>query len=367
MVDFPAREETHLTPARTFLDYRQDLRGALKVLAKADRDERKLEVRLPAAWLALAGMHQKAVTPVLAVREIGRAIDLDPDNELLHLWLSDALIENRKPDQALEQLNWLKDHNYLLEHDGEIAFRAGVIEYNRGNFEAAMDHYLDSSIFNPTPHTFLYLADAYQRLGHIGAAKYNYREALRLEPELVEAHRGYWWDVHPTKERKPAPFDRAFGVIKRIPGLPRGLKIRMLYRRGRAHYRRHPEDSHIHFMLGAQALLLGDLETAEKRLLFAKEIVGGYDTEAIARLVLVAMKKDEDAVAGVRLEELRAVQIGGPPGVNELIGRVVDVYSPILEGNRVLDPAQSGRLAEMVEELFPSPSASGPTAALGAG
>ncbi len=351
----PEPGKIHLTLARTFLEYRHDLRGALKVLAEADRDKRKLEVRRVAAWLALAGMNRKVVTPVLAVREIRRAVDLDPDNELLHLWLSDALIENKKPAEALEQLNWLKDHNFLLEHDAEIAFRAGVIEFNRGNYEEAMDHYLDSSIFNPTPRTFLYLADAYLRLGQIGAAKYNYREALLLQPDLVEAHRGYWWFADPDDEVKPSRFDRAFDIVQRIPVIPKRMKIRMIYRLCRHHYRQHPEDSRIHFMLGAHALLLGDLDTAEERLLFANELIGGIDTEAIARLVLVAMKKDEDAVARRRLEELKAVRLGHPPSDDELVARVVNLYLPIMEGVEVLTFSQGARLATMVEQLFPAP------------
>lgn len=351
----PEAGKTHLTLARTFLDYRQDLRGALKVLARADKDERKLEVRRAAAWLALSGMNQKVVTPVLAVREIRRAIDLDPDSELLHFWLSDALIENKKSGEALEQLNWLKDHNSLLEFDAEIAFRAGVIEFNRGNYEEAMDLYLDSSIFNPTPRAFLYLADAYLRLGQIGAAKYNYREALLLQPDLVEAHRGYWWFADPDEEARPSRFDRAFGILNRIPGIPKKLRIRLLYRLCLHHYRRHPEDSRIHFMLGAHALLLGDLETAEERLLFANELIGGIDTEAIARLVLVAMKKDEDAVARKRLEELKAVQHGHPPNAEELAARAVNLYLPVMEGVELLTLSQGARLATMVEQLFPAP------------
>jgi tetratricopeptide (TPR) repeat protein len=349
----PGPGEIHLTLARTFLDYRQDLRGALKVLAAADRGERNLEVRRAAAWLALAGLNRKVVTPVLAVREIRRAIEFDPDDELMHLWLADALIENKKPDEALGELNWLKEHNYLLEHDGEIAFRAGIIEYNRGNYEEAMDHYLDASIFNPAARTFLYLADAHLRLGQVGAAKWNYREALRLQPDLADAHRGYWWGASPAEAFRPGGFDRLFEIIKRTPGIPKKLKIRMLYRLSRSHYRRHPEDSRIHFMLGAQSLLLGDLETAEERLLFANEIIGGLDTEAIARLVLVAMKKDEDAEARRRLEELKAVQLGGPPGREELTARVVNLYLPVMEGVELLSYSQGARLATMVEQIFP--------------
>ena len=350
----PGPAEIHLVLARTFLDYRQDLRGALKLLAAADRNERNLEVRWAAAWLALAGMDRKVVTPVLAVREIRRAIELEPENELMHLWLADALIENKKPDEALGELNWLKEHNYLLEHDGEIAFRAGVIEYNRGNYEEAMDHYLDASIFNPTARTFLYLADAYLRLGQISAAKWNYREALRLQPDLVDALRGYWWGVDPDEAFRPGSFDRLFGIINRVSGVPKKLRIRMLYRLSLNHYRRHPEDSRIHFMLGAQALLLGDLETAEARLLFANEIVGGLDTEAIARLVLVAIKKDEDAEARRRLEDLKAVQLGAPPSREELTSRVVNLYLPVAEGVEVLSHAQGARLAAMVEQIFPA-------------
>jgi hypothetical protein len=62
---------------------------------------------------------------------------------------------------------------------------------------------------------------------------------------------------------------QAFFGLTRLPAFPGRLKIRLRYGLLRLHHRRHPEDSRIHFMLGAHALLLERLDEAEERLQFA--------------------------------------------------------------------------------------------------
>jgi tetratricopeptide (TPR) repeat protein len=343
----------HLTLARTFLDYRNDLRGALRFLSKAGDDGDHPELRKAAAWLSMVGMHNGEIKPPLAVRECRRALEVSPADEALGVWLADALIEAKKPDEALAELERLKEQNYLLEHDPNIVLRTGAIQYNRGNYAEAKDAYEGLVATHPTARAHLYLADALLNLDQIRVARYHYRQALRLQPDLVDAHRGYWWKVPQDEQQKEGLVDALFLFLSRsLRRFPIKPRLKLIYRLLLLHYKRHPEDSRIHFMLGAHALLLKDLTTAEERLLFANELVGGIDTEAIARLVLVRILQDRKADAEKELQALKAVEHGHPPTGEELRERALNLYLPIFEVKDLLTFAQSQWLGEKVETIF---------------
>jgi hypothetical protein len=109
-------------------------------------------------------------------------------------------------------------------------------------------------------------------------------------------------------------------------------------------------------MLGAHALLLRDLETAEERLLFANELVGGNDTEAMNRLAILALMKGEDGKAREWIERSRAVPTRGVSGLSvheELKGRVVNLYLPVLDEPKLLTHEQGQRLVQLSEEVYP--------------
>lgn len=349
----PDAGRAHLTLARTFLDYRSDLRGALRFLDKAGDDGNHPELRKAAAWISMVGLHNGEIKPPLAVRECRRAVEVAPSDEAQGIWLADALIEAKKPNEALAELDRLKEQNYLLEHDPNVMLRTGVIQYNQGNFAEAKNAYEDLVATDPTTRAHLYLGDALLNLDQIRAARYHYRQALLLQPDLVDAHRGYWWKVPPDEQQKEGLFDALFlFVSKTLRRLPRKPRIKVIYRLLLWHYKRHPEDSRIHFMLGAHALLLKDLQTAEERLLFANELVGGADTEATARLVLVRILQGRMGDAEKELRALKAVQHGKPPTRDELRDRVLNLYLPIFEEKDLMTFAQSRWLAEKIEEIF---------------
>jgi tetratricopeptide (TPR) repeat protein len=351
----PSAGRAHLTLARTFLDHRHNLKNALKALDADADDPEHPELRRAAAWISMVGLQSGQVTPLKAVNECRRAVEANPKNETVRVWLADALTGHRKSDEALEELRKLKEMNFLLEHDWQIILREGAIEYNRGNYEAARDYYEDLVAIHPTTRAHLYYADALVNLDEIDLARYHYREALRLQPDLVDAHRGYWWKVPKGQEPKLL-FDRLYRFVNKVKPLPKRWRFKLLYRLARWHFKRHPEDSRVHFMLGSHALLLRDLETAEERLLFANELFSGNDTEAMNRLAILALMKDQDGKATEWLERSRAVPTLGRSGLSvheELKGRAVNVYLPVLDEPKLLSFEQGQRLVQMIEAIYP--------------
>lgn len=349
----PDTGRAQMTLARTFLNHRQNLKAALKALDAADDPEHP-EIRRAAAWISMVGLQTDQVKPLKAVTECRRAVESDPQNETLRVWLADALTEQRKPDAALEELRKLKEMNFLLEHDWQIILREGAIEYNRGNYEAARDHYEDLVAIHPSTRAHLYFADALVNLDEVSRARYHYREALLLQPDLVDAHRGYWWKVPEGHEPKELLFDRLYRVINSRP-FPKRFRFKAFNRLLLWHYRRHPEDSRIHFMLGAHALLLRDLDTAEERLLFANELVGGADTEAMNRLAIVALMKGDDIQAREWLERSKAAPTLRKSGLatrEELRGRAVNVYLPLLDEPGLLTLEQQLKLVTIHEAVY---------------
>jgi tetratricopeptide (TPR) repeat protein len=351
----PNAGRVHMTLTRTFLNHRHKLKNALKAL-DADEDSRNHpEIRRAAAWISMVGLQTDQVKPLKAVNECRRAVEANPQDEAVRVWLADALTAHRKPEEAIGELRKLKEMNFLLEHDWQIILREGAIEYNRGNYEVARDHYEDLVAIHPSTRAHLYYADALLNLDEIDRARYHYRQALHLQPDLVDAHRGYWWKVPQGQEPKML-FDRLYGIVNRIKPLPKRLRFKTLYRLLLWHFDRHPEDSRVHFMVGAHALLLGDLETAEERLLFATEVVGGMDTEAMNRLAIVALMKDETSKAKEWLERSRAVPTLGRSGLSvheELKGRAVNVYLPVLDEPKLLSFEQGQTLVTLMEAVYP--------------
>lgn len=345
----PDAGKRHLTLARTFIDHRHNLRAAIKALANAPEGSSP-ELRAAAAWLSMIGLQRGGVTAHQAVRECRRAVQVAPEDEMLRVWLTDALVEAKKPDEALAELKRLTESNHLLEHDPNIVQRMGAIEYNRRNFERAKTIYEDLVAMNPTARSHLYLADALLNLDQIPAARYHYRQALLLQPDLVDAHRGYWWKVPQGEQATEGLFDKLFLFVARtMRRLPMRPRIELLYLLLRWHYKRHPEDSRVHFMLGAHALLRKDLATAEQRLVFANELVGGIDTEAIARLVLVYLLQGRRDKAGESLQALKTVEHGHPPTPTEIQERAVNLYLPILEVKDLLTRDEQLWLAGKVQ------------------
>lgn len=363
----PDAGRVHFTLARTFLDYRGDLETAVKVL-RSSKEEGDPELRKAAAWLSMVGLNTGEIKATNAVKECRRAVEVAEDDEPLGLWLSDALVEAKKPDEALAELDRLKAQNHLLDLDPNIMLRTGAIEYNRGNFEKAKDSYENLVATEPSARSHLYLGDALLNLDQIRAARYHYRQALLIQPDLVDALRGYWWKVPRGEQAKEDVFDKLFWFVnKRLRRLPMEPRLHLLYLLVKQHYRLHPEDARVHFMLGAHALLLKKLDVASKRLEFANDFVEGLDTEATARLVIVRLLEGRKGDAEKELIKLRTTELGHPPTPQELVDRGLDLYKPVFErpGKPLLCTEDAQWLAEKVVAIFPNLEGVKPSVPLG--
>jgi integrase len=79
-------------------------------------------------------------------------------------------------------------------------------------------------------------------------------------------------------------------------------------------------------------------------------------TEAMNRLAIVALTKGETSKAKEWLERSRAVPTLGRSGLSvheELKGRAVNIYLPILDEPKLLSFEQGQMLAAMVEAVYP--------------
>jgi len=199
------------------------------------------------------------------------AVEAAPGDATARYNLGEAYMAADRPEDALLEFDLAaSDPDYTERY--YLQLNRGMLNYNAGRFEAARDQYQAAADLQRSAEVHLFLGDAHRQLGDHDAARANYLLALHEQPTLVDAHRGYWYVLQPGQvpEDNAPGFDRGYSVINRLPRwLGTHWRHRVFAWWLRRHYRRHPEDTRIHFMLGAHALLAGDLETAEERLQFA--------------------------------------------------------------------------------------------------
>jgi len=263
-----------------------------------------------------------------------RAVSADPANPTARYNRGEAYMALGRPEDALAEFATAAEHPEYRDRY-YVHFALGINAYNLDRPEEARDAYRRAVELRPTARGFLYLADAHRRVGEEEEARTNYRRALQLQPTLVDAHRGYWYTEAPSHEpprRSSWWFDPAYLVVARV--LPRRARPRVLYRLVKTHYRRHPEDSRVHFMLGAHALLLELFDEAEERLQFAYDLLDGIDIEALARLIVVWAlqgRLDEARDGLARLRAAPSLETGAAPVKVELARRAEDFLSPFLD------------------------------------
>lgn len=285
-----------------------------------------------------------------------RAVRADPDNPTARYNLGEAYMALGRAEEALEAFATASLHpEYSDRYYVHLA--RGVIAYNLGRPDDARDPYRRAVELRPTARGYLYLADAQRRVGEERDARKNYRRALRLQPTLVDAHRGYWY-VESDGAKPPRVsswwLDVAYHVLARV--LPRRARHRALYRLVKLHYRIYPEDSRVHFMLGASALLLERLGEAEERLQFAYDLLDGIDIEALARLIAVwgLQGRHDDAHDGlVTLRRTPNLETGAPPTDNELAQRVGNLLSPFFDRPELTTLPGAEELRVSIVETFP--------------
>ena len=285
-----------------------------------------------------------------------RAVAADADNPTARYNFAEAYMALGRAEDALEAFTAVSEHpEYRDRH--YVHWARGIIAYNLGRPVEARDAYARTVALYPSARGHLYLADAHRRVGEEAEARRNYRRALQLQPTLVDAHRGYWYVEDPDDEMPSVSswwLDAAYLLIAHLS--PRRVRHWALYRLVRLHYRLYPEDSRVHFMLGAHALLLQRFEEAEERLQFAYDLLDGIDIEALARLIIVWALQGRHDEARDGLATLRgapSLETGAPPTDEDLAQRVGNLLSPFLDRPELtLLPGAEELRVDMVE-AFP--------------
>lgn len=264
-----------------------------------------------------------------------RAVKSDSMNAMAHYNLGEAYMSDGKVDAGLAEFESLvSDSEYSTRP--YLHMGIGVIHYNHTKqFSLARDAYQRAVDLQPSPQAHLYLADSLRVLKEYKPALKHYREALLLDRELIDAHRGYWGTMNESDQKQgEGLWDRLVRATApsnlRVRRLLRPLNRRLLHWR----LRYYPEDSRIHYMLGAQSLLLEDYVDAERRLNYANDLFDGRDLEAQARLAVVRGLQGRIAEAESLLEGIRAAQVPPAPSGLDLSteeGKIMSILLPFLD------------------------------------
>lgn len=347
------RVRAHYELVRVFIHHRSDPKAAfteLRRVAKSGVDHPDIWGLI--AWLAMTGAETGQIKPAVAVIATKDAVEADEDNSILIWMYGRALASASRYDDASEQFARIQDLE-PFSSDPDFLTTSGAILFNLDRIDEAQVLYARAVKIRPNARRHLYLADTYVRQEDFEKSRFHYREALRFQSDLVDAHRGYWWK-YPYGNPKRAAIDRISLGISRLRWIPNKLKVRLLAPVLRWHHKRHPEDTRIHFMLGANALLRKDFDVAEERLEFSYEVVGGADYQALARLAIVHAANGQyqdmrQAIQGVHdAPELN----GRRPTVEELAIRVADLLAPMIEIPDLLTLESQAAFGKSLEVVF---------------
>jgi tetratricopeptide (TPR) repeat protein len=288
-----------------------------------------------------------------------RAVRSDPDHAQSRYNLGEAYMSNGEVEQGLAEFEALVDDPEYSQRP-YLHMGIGVIHYNHTHdYEKARDAYRRAADLRPSPQAFLYLADAYRVLEEFGPAREYYREALLLEPTLVDAHRGYW-ALGESNSVAPPGFNRVVSYMAEARTSPIQLNRRLrpiLWRLLLWHYRRHPEDSRLHYMPGYCALLRGDFAFAIERLIYEYELVGPADLESLAAAAVARVLSGDLAQAKRDLITLHDAPLRS--GIEELVGavdnlgqRLVTTISPFIWEPRLSTLPNAAHLEPLLDEVF---------------
>ncbi|MDX6671467.1 MAG: hypothetical protein QOI91_1830 [Solirubrobacteraceae bacterium] len=357
------KARAHLEISRFVLDATTDVRSALMYLRRAgEQDTDHVDLWKAATIVAFGSLDAGEVQPDEVVALAERSLRAAPNDAEAHALLGTAYAHVGRAPEAIREFAVIDDEpRYASSFDFHM--ERGVLLFNLDRFEEAQAAYAHAVALDPTARAHLYLADTHLRLDQITDARRHYREALLLQPDLADAHRGYWWKVPPGEEAREAWFDRAFLAVSSFPGRRKRWRRVLVTALLRWHYRRHPEDSRIHYMLGMNALFRGRFAEADDRLTFAYELLDGLDLEALARRAIARSHLGQYEAARQDLETLRAAP--GPHEVasgktasrartlNELSQRAQWIVISLVEETRLLGGAGGWRFQQMMLEVFP--------------
>jgi tetratricopeptide (TPR) repeat protein len=121
-----------------------------------------------------------------AVREFGRAVQLDPANAQYSLRLAETLILWKRYGTALEFLNAVKDRFGTLP---DFRYKLGLTYYSLHQFQPAIALFEQLAKEQPdSDANHFFLGNCYGALGKLEKAEPEYRTAIRLQPKNASYH-----------------------------------------------------------------------------------------------------------------------------------------------------------------------------------
>jgi len=329
---------------------------ALDRAAEADASDFRLPLLMAALATAQGSVHADGTARALSYAE--RAVAAAPREASARYQLAEALSASGLEQRALAEYELAaRDERYRA--DAELSLRIGVLHYNRAQFAQAREAYQRAAAVRSTSAAHLYLGDSLRALGDYESARTNYRQALLLEPTLVDALRGYWGVVE--EGDLPEPGNRSFERLTRrlAEAESASLTVRRLRRRVLSRlllwrFKRHPEDARLHYMLGYCALLQRDFVFAEERLTFAYQLWGPTDLESLgARGVARALqgRVDEARTDFLALRDAPD-DLGSDLGPADAGRRAGVVVSPFYWEPTLVSLPHSEEVFALTRELF---------------
>jgi serine/threonine protein kinase/Tfp pilus assembly protein PilF len=146
----------------------------------------QLDEERPEAHAALAFVHENTGNEQAALREIQRALTLDPSAPRLLLWEADIYLHFGKWRQAAETYKQLQAErpNYWLPYQ-----QLGVLLSEQGRYEEAKESFHAATVAAPwSALGFDNLGMMLLKLGRLDEAKENFRKCLALHSEDYGAH-----------------------------------------------------------------------------------------------------------------------------------------------------------------------------------
>jgi tetratricopeptide (TPR) repeat protein len=284
-----------------------------------------------------------------------RGVAADASDPMAHYNLGEALAANGRPSDAIAEFDQAATHSdYRDRH--YLYFRRGILHYNLEHFEEAQGDYARALELRPSTEAHLYLADAFRALEHRADARVHYREALRRDRTLVDALRGYLAVGSPEEERQYRVFEYVVGRIDRMR-LPLSRWLRPIaWRMLLFHYRRHPEDSRLHYMIGFCALLRRGYAFAEERLTFAWQLLpADLDARALAAVAIGMQGRLDEAQAELETVRDAPAYTAGQehqPGLDALMHRLTATTTPFIREPRLYANPNAGALDQVIRAVF---------------
>lgn len=173
---------------------RMELAGCFRKASKFDLAAQQYEAILtcypkhPGALLGLARVARQTLPPTITLARYEAALAVDPENIQAKSELASALLSAGEPERALLLVARLLAH---APDSNPLQMTAGYAARQLGRTAEALEHFRSAAATDPqNPSIACEIAATLMRDGRIDEAEIEYRDALRLAPNHVNALRG---------------------------------------------------------------------------------------------------------------------------------------------------------------------------------